>query len=256
MLHRPRPQQLRELLLLGAVLALGACSTANGPDPWRETNEKVFRFNEGVDKKLLEPVAKGYDVVSPGVLQIMIGNFFENLTLPRTFVNDLLQGKPVAAAQDLGRFAINTLVGIGGIGDPASQAGIPKNDEDFGQTFGVWGAGPGPYVMVPLAGPYTVRDSFAAPLDIASNPTTWLNVFGVSVVRVVNTRAKYLEEVAQGRKDAVDYYVFVRDAYLSSREAAVRDGEAAPAGADEDLYELEEDEVDEAEGAETDAAQP
>jgi phospholipid-binding lipoprotein MlaA len=130
---------------------------------------------------------------------------------------------------------------------------IPKNEEDFGQTVGRWGVGPGPYFVLPLAGPNNVRDTLASPVDIATNPTTWVNVFGLSVVRIVNTRAKYLEEVAQGRADAVDYYVFVRDAYLSSRETAVRDGEAAPAAADDDLYELEEDE---AEGAETDAAQP
>lgn len=255
MLHRPRPQQLRVLSLLAALLALGACSTANGPDPWREGwNEPVHNFNESFDKRLLEPVAKGYDTVAPGVFQIAIGNFFENLTMPRTFLNDVLQAKPVKAAHDLQRLLLNTVAGVGGLIDVASMTGrIPKNKEDFGQTLGRWGVGPGPYFVLPLAGPNNVRDTLASPVDIATNPTTWVNVFGVSVVRVVNTRAKYLEEVAQGRKDAVDYYVFVRDAYLSSREAAVRDGKSAPAASDEDLYELEEDE---AEGAATDDAQP
>jgi phospholipid-binding lipoprotein MlaA len=231
------------------VAALGACSTANGPDPGRRLNEKVFRFNEGVDKKLLQPVAEGYDEVTPGLFQIMIGNFFENLTVPRTFVNDLLQGKPLAATQDLGRVAINTIAGVAGLVDVASEMGVPKNEEDFGQTLGRWGAGPGAYLVLPLAGPNDVRDTLTAPLDIATNPTTWANVFGLSVVRVVNTRAQYLEEIDQARVDAVDYYVFVRDAYLSSRANAVRDGEAAPA-ADDDLYEL-----DEEEGAETNDAQ-
>jgi len=243
------PRTLRALLLLCAVLALGACSTANGPDPWRNTNQKVFRLNEGVDKLLLQPVAEGYDEVTPGLFQIMVGNFFENLTVPRTLLNDLLQGKPLAATQDLGRLAINTVAGVGGLIDVASEIGVPKNEEDFGQTFGRWGAGPGPYIVLPLAGPNNVRDTLASPLDIVTNPTTWVNVFGLSVVRVVNTRAQYLEEIDQARKDAVDYYVFVRDAYLSSRANAVRDGESVPAG-DDDLYDLDELE-DDAEGAET-----
>lgn len=243
-------QRLRSLLLSAACIALGACSTANGPDPWRETNEKIFRLNEGVDKKLLEPVAEGYDAVAPGLFQIMIGNFFENLTVPRTFLNDVLQGKPLAATQDLGRLTINTIAGVAGFVDVASEMGVPKNEEDFGQTLGRWGAGPGNYVVLPLAGPNNVRDTLASPVDIATNPTTWVNVFGLSVVRVVNSRAQYLEEIDQARQDAVDYYVFVRDAFLSSRENAVRDGAAAPA-ADDDLYDL--DELDEEEGAETDA---
>lgn len=247
-----RPSPLRRTLLLGAVLALGACSTAQGPDPWRETNEKVFRFNEGFDKRLLEPVAEGYDTVVPGLFEVMIGNFFENLTVPRTFLNDVLQGKPLKATQDLGRVVINTVAGVGGLVDVASEMGVPKNEEDFGQTLGRWGAGPGPYLVIPLAGPNNVRDTLAAPLDVATNPTTWVNVFGLSVVRVVNTRAQYLEEIDQARADAVDYYVFVRDAFLSSRAADVRDGAPAPA-VEDDLYDL--DELDEEEGTETTDAQ-
>jgi len=252
MIDRLRPRLLRALALLGVALALGACSTASGPDPWRNTNQKIFRFNEGFDKNLLEPVAKGYDVVSPGFFQKMIGNFFVNLTVPRTLLNNVLQGKPVAATQDFGRLLVNTTVGVGGLFDVASKADIPKNEEDFGQTFGRWGVGPGPYIVLPFAGPNDVRDALAAPFDVASNPTTWVNVFGLSIVRVVNTRAQYLEEIDQAREDAVDYYVFVRDAYLSSRANGVRDGAAAPA-TDDDLYDL--DELDEEEGAQTPDAQ-
>ena len=243
----------RSVLMLGALLALSACSTANGPDPYRDLNEKVFRFNEGLDKKLLEPVAEGYDTVAPGLIQTMIGNFFENLTVPRTMVNNLLQGKPLKATQDLGRVVINTIAGMGGLVDAASEMGVPKNEEDFGQTFGRWGAGPGPYLVLPAVGPNCVRDSLAAPFDVVTNPTTWVNVFGLSVVRVVNTRAQYLEEIDQFRRDAVDYYVFQRDAYLSSRESAIRDGEGT-VQADDDLYDLEE--LDEEEGAETSDDQP
>jgi phospholipid-binding lipoprotein MlaA len=249
-LHKLRPALL-------AVLALtSACATTSDPDPWRKTNERVFRFNERVDQGLLEPVAEGYDKVTANFFQILIGNFFQNTTVPRTFVNNVLQGKPLPAVQDLGRFSLNLIAGLGGLVDVASEMGIPKNEEDFGQTLGRWGAGPGPYVVVPLAGPYSVRDSLAAPVDIATNPTTWVNVFGLSVVRVVNTRAQYLEEISQAREDAVDYYVFVRDAYLSSRERAIRDG-AAPEAANDDLYDIDElDEETTSKGVETDDAQP
>ncbi|MBM4383894.1 MAG: VacJ family lipoprotein [Deltaproteobacteria bacterium] len=248
-------QKLHTLTLLAALALTSACATTGDPDPWRPTNEKVFRFNERVDQGLLEPVAEGYDTVTASFFQIVIGNFFQNTTVPRTFVNNVLQGKPLPAVQDLGRFSLNLIAGIGGLVDVASEVGIPKNEEDFGQTLGRWGVGPGPYVVLPLAGPYNVRDTLAAPVDVATNPTTWVNVFGLSVVRVVNTRAQYLEEIAQARKDAVDYYVFVRDAYLSSRERAVRDG-AAPKAAEDDLYDIDELEDDAGEGAETDEAQP
>ncbi len=182
----------------------------------------------------------------PELFQIMIGNFFENLTVPRTLLNDVLQGKPVAAAQDLGRLVTNTVAGVAGLVDVATEAGIPKNEEDFGQTFGRWGANAGPYVMVPLAGPNCVRDIVAAPFDIVTNPSTWTNVFGLSVVRVVNARARFLEEIDQARAESIDYYVFVRDAYLQNRERAMRDGGALPAQEDEGLYDL--DEADEADG--------
>lgn len=252
MIHATQRTRLaRALLLLAAAFAASACSTANGPDPYRRLNHPIYRFNEGLDKGLLEPVAKGYDVVTPGLFQTMIGNFFTNLTVPRTMLNDLLQAKPLKATQDLGRVLINTVAGMGGFIDAASEMGIPKNEEDFGQTFGRWGVGPGPYIVLPFAGPNDVRDTLTSPLDIATNPTTWVNVFGLSVVRVVNTRAQYLEEIDQARRDAVDFYVFQRDAYLSSRERAVNDG-ATPQKTDEDLYELDEDDT---EGAETTDAQ-
>ena len=243
-MNRQTARSLRAPALLCALLALSACSTANGPDPGRGINEKIFRFNEGLDMMLIEPVAEGYDTVTPGLFQILVGNFFDNLTVPRTFLNDLLQGKPLRATQDLGRVLINTIAGVGGLVDVASEVGVPRNEEDFGQTFGRWGAGPGAYIVLPLAGPNNVRDMLASPLDIASNPTTWVNVFGLSVIRVVNTRAQYLEEVEQARADAVDYYVFLRDAYLRARENAVRDGLAAPV--DDELYDLDELEEEEA----------
>jgi phospholipid-binding lipoprotein MlaA len=219
-------------------------------------NQPIFEFNEGVDKHFLEPVAEGWNFSMPVLFQIMIGNFFENLTMPRTLLNDLLQGKPRAAAQDLGRIATNTIAGVGGLIDVASEAGIPKNEEDFGQTFGHWGFGAGPYLVVPLAGPNCARDILAAPFDVVTNPTTWSNVVGLSAVRVVNSRARFLEEIDQARVEAIDYYVFVRDAYLQNRERAIRDGEAAPTQQDEDLYDLDEAEGPAADEPDAAAAEP
>jgi len=234
--------RIRAAALAGAALLLGACSTERGPDPWRNTNEKMFRFNERFDKSFFEPVAKGYDTVMPTLFQTMIGTFFETLTVPRTFVNDLLQGKPVAAAQDLGRLGVNVVAGMLGFVDVASEVGIPKNEEDFGQTFGRWGAGPGPYLVVPFAGPNNLRDVLATPLDLAANPSTFVNATGATVVRLVNTRAQYLEEIDQARKDSIDFYVFQRDAFLTRRAREVLDGKTPEI--DDDLYELDDEDLD------------
>jgi phospholipid-binding lipoprotein MlaA len=262
-MRNPIPaERLRVLLLLAALSLLNACATTGDPDPWRNTNEKVHRFNERVDTGVFEPVAKGWDFVMPDLVQRMIGNFFTNLEVPRTLVNNVLQGKPVEATQDFGRLVVNTTAGVAGLFDVASAAKIPKNQEDFGQTFGRWGAGPGPYLVIPFSGANCVRDTLAAPLNIVTNPTTWLNgVFGLSVIPLVNDRARLLEEIAQARKDAVDFYVFQRDLYLTGRERDILDGEA-PDAVEDDLYDLEELE-DEApleaeaeEGAETTDAQP
>jgi phospholipid-binding lipoprotein MlaA len=248
-MHR---QKLHTLALLAALALTSACATTGDPDPWRPMNQRIYAFNEGFDQKVFEPVAEGYDAVTGNFVQVMIGNFFQNLAVPRTLVNNILQGKAVEANQDFGRLLVNMTVGLAGLFDVASKAGIPKNEEDFGQTFGRWGAGPGPYLVIPFAGPNCVRDTVAAPLDIVTNPTTWLNVFGLSLVDVVNTRAQYLEEIAQAREDAVDFYVFQRDAYLSSREREIRDG-AAPEAADDDLYDIDDLEDEASEGAEPDA---
>jgi phospholipid-binding lipoprotein MlaA len=239
-------ESLKLFAFAAGLALLGACSTANGPDPGRRVNETIFRFNNKLDTLALEPIAKGYDVATPGPLQRGIGNFFDNLKLPRTFLNDVLQGKGAKAADDVGRLLVNTVFGLGGLIDVASMNDMPRNDEDFGQTFGVWGVPPGPYVVLPVVGPpfngaNNPRDILAWPLDVATDPTTWVNAFGLGVVRTVDARARYLDELGQLRKDSIDFYVGVRDLYLQSRESDVRDGAIAPAQAsDEDLYDVDE----------------
>jgi phospholipid-binding lipoprotein MlaA len=242
--------------LLAAGLGLAGCAGPSGPDPWVGVNRPVFGFNEGVDRFVLEPVATGWDFVLPQFAQDGVANFFDNLSMPVVFLNDVLQAKPVAAGQDVARFLVNTTAGVVGLVDVASRIGLPENDEDFGQTLGRWGVPPGPYVVLPLLGPSTVRDTLALPIDTFSQPAVWFVPTAVSVgagtVNVVNTRAAFLEEIRENRRTALDYYVFVRNAWLQNRAKKVRDGAVEPgAEDDDDLYYLDEAE----EGAEPDASE-
>lgn len=197
----------------------------SGPDPWEGFNRSVFRFNDRLDRYALKPVAKGYKKVTPRAVRTGVTNFYRNLKMPVVLLNDLLQGKPLAAGQDLSRFVVNSTVGIVGLFDPSSRIGIPQNDEDFGQTLGKWGVPNGPYLVLPLVGPSTVRDGAGLGVDIGTDPVTFKFEEGITFAlwtgKVVNTRANLLdvEEIIQG-----DRYLFLRDLYLQSREFAVKDG--------------------------------
>jgi phospholipid-binding lipoprotein MlaA len=229
------------------VAAFGsACSTAQGPDPWRGYNEPVFAFNDGLDRWVLGPVARGWDWLAPGFVLTGVDNFFRNLDLPRTFVNDLLQGKPVAATHDVGRFVVNSTAGVAGFVDVASRIGIRENREDFGQTLGRWGVPAGPFGLLPVF-PFrcTVRDWLAYPLDMALDPALVASfffryVYGTGVADVVNRRAINDEQIEENRREAIDWYVFVRDACLQDREGEVMDDAEPTAEEEEDLYDIEE----------------
>jgi phospholipid-binding lipoprotein MlaA len=233
---------LRLTLLLALTLGTGACATSYtppaDPDPWKSANQVTFQLNEDIDYTILEPVAKGWNWVLPDVVQTGVTNFFLNLWMPRTFVNNLLQAKPVDALEDVGRFAVNSTVGLLGLIDVATRIGLEDNEEDFGQTLGVWGMPPGPYVVVPFFGPSTTRDVVGLPFDIAMSPTWYIanSPFGVFLIELLNRRAGALEEILQSRAEAIDWYQFVRDAYLQNREAQIRDGEPL---VDQDLYDLD-----------------
>ena len=248
-----RAERAASVVLVGC-LGLAGCAGERGPDPWVGVNRPVFGFNEGVDRFVLEPVATGWDWALPQFAQDGVANFFDNLSMPVVFLNDLLQAKPVAAGEDLARFLVNSTAGVVGLVDVASRLGLPENDEDFGQTLGRWGVPAGAYVVLPLLGPSTLRDTLALPVDAFSHPHVWFVPTAVTVgagaVNAVNTRAAYLEEVRENRRTALDYYVFVRNAWLQNREEKVRDGAAAPGAEDEDdLYYLDEDEDGEAAAA-------
>jgi phospholipid-binding lipoprotein MlaA len=216
-------------LVLGLVLLAGMAGDlrADDRDPWEGFNRAMFTFNDHVDRWVLEPVAKGYDVITPDELQRCISNFFWNLKTPVSGVNNLFQAKPLGAAKELGRFTVNTTIGLAGFLDPASYFGIDRQNEDFGQTLGVWGVPQGPYLVLPLFGPSSVRDTGGLVVDSALTPTWYfvdgIVTIGARVVDTVNARSLVLRDVEDARAGAIDFYGFLRDAYLQHREAEVTD---------------------------------
>lgn len=234
------------VLVLVAVLHGVACADDEGDvrDPWEGFNRAVFTFNDGLDRWVLEPVAKGYNVVTPDELQRCIRNFFWNLRVPIQSVNGLLQGKPVQSASDVGRFTVNTTLGLAGFLDPATYFGLSRHDEDFGQTLGVWGVPNGPYLVIPVLGPSTVRDAGGLAVDSVLTPTWYFLdaavTVGSRVVDTINMRSLVLEDIQHAREASFDFYTAVRSAYLQHREALLRDREATPRESDDSLYYPEE----------------
>lgn len=234
--------RLLPVLMLAGLLGLGGCASTKtlitdargGPgarlDPWESWNRKVFAFNEGLDKNVLKPVATAYAKVVPELVRRGVDNFFSNAADAWSAINNVLQGKPEPAFTDMVRFTTNTVFGIFGILDIASEFGLEHRYEDFGQTLGRWGFGAGAYVVWPLIGPSTVRDSIALPLDRAASPAVYLNdgrwQFGVVGLQIINTRAKLLGASQVIDDIALDKYTFLRDAYLQRRRSLVFDGDA------------------------------
>lgn len=209
------------VLFFAPVIAHGQTN-----DPWRETNERIFAFNDFFDQLLVRPVANTYTVVLPRFARQGIGNFFSNLNDINVFVNDLLQLKLDAALSDSGRFFINSTLGVVGFVDVASGMGLRKNEEDFGQTLGVWGIQSGPYVVLPVFGSSNVRDSFGLVLDTLFNPIQYHDDsevrLGLFVLQETDTRASLLsmDELVTGNR-----YLFFREAYVQRREYLVNDGQ-------------------------------
>jgi phospholipid-binding lipoprotein MlaA len=212
------------------TLALSASSVTAAEsqevDPWEGFNRAMFSFNEGLDRAVVKPVTQGYRFIMPDFAEQGVHNFFENIGDVKTFVNNVLQGKPKEASEDLGRVIVNTTIGIGGLFDVASTFGIPKHDEDFGQTLGAWGVESGPYLVLPLFGPSSLRDGVGRIPDMMVDPIQQVSDddtrLGLQVLRVIDTRSQLLE--AEGVISG-DRYTFIRDAYLQRREYHVNDGQ-------------------------------
>lgn len=194
-------------------------------DPWENFNRKVYGFNEAFDRTILRPVTLGYVKVTPNLVQSGVSNFFSNLDDFIVVGNDLLQGKFVQFGSDLARVTLNTTLGLAGLIDVASTLGLPKHEEDFGQTLGRWGVESGPYLVVPFFGPRTVRDTAGLVVDSQSDPTVLLDddvaLAGLTALEVIDLRASLL--VTDGLIKG-DKYVFIREAYLQRREFLVNDG--------------------------------
>lgn len=238
------------LLVAAAATASAADPAAPGGDdgsgvhdPWEGMNRGIFAFNEGLDRWFLEPVATGWDFVMPDPVQNSLKRFFRNLGFPVVFVNDLLQGKPVAAAQDVGRFVLNSTAGVVGLFDPATYVGLPENDEDFGQTLGVWGVPPGPYLVLPLFGPSSPRDTGGLVVDSATLVyplfLPWFVNLASTSVNVVNRRSLLLETIREERKAAFDFYAAVRNAHVQRRANQVSDNKTDSEEGDDDLYDVQ-----------------
>jgi phospholipid-binding lipoprotein MlaA len=215
-----------------ATLSIVGCATnpnskPDPHDPWERFNRASYTVTDKVDRAVVKPVAKGYKAVTPDFVETGISNFFDNITYPRVFVNDLLQGKGVSALHDTGRFLLNTTVGVGGLFDPATSAGLQKNDEDFGQTLGKWGVPSGPYFFIPLLGPSTVRDAFGRIPDQFTEASIYIDNssvrYGLLGLGLINTRAQLLD-TEKALNGVYDRYALIRTVYLQQREYKVRDG--------------------------------
>ncbi len=217
------------VMLLGVTGCASHSKAASEPvaDPFESINRATFRFNRTADKYLLRPVAVFYDTITPRVVKTGINNFFLNLESPITVTNALLQGKFRQAASDTGRFVTNTTIGIGGLFDPATPLGMRIHDEDLGQTMAVWGIARGPYVVLPLFGPRTVRSTFGLLGDGAIHPLIWMGNSSVkSKLRglwLVHERTMLLG-IDDQLDGAFDPYALLRDAYTQRREYLVHDG--------------------------------
>lgn len=228
-------------LLLAASVLAGCASVPhpNPADPFEGFNRGVQRFNDAVDEAVLTPVATTYRDVVPQFARTGVGNFFGNLDDGWSAVNHLLQGKLEPALNMALRFAVNSTFGIGGLLDIATEAGLERQSEDFGQTLGRWGMPAGPYLVLPLLGPSSVRDTAARPLDMAATSTSHLGLSdaerGVAVsVNIVDTRARLLGATRLLDEIALDRYSFLRDAYLARRRNLVYDGDPPPLPEPED----------------------
>lgn len=209
---------------MGAVAAEQADVVTN--DPFEGLNRAVFVFNDALDTYALRPVALGYRYITPDFMEAGVSNFFDNLGEVSNVLNNSLQGKFADAGTDFSRLALNTTIGLLGLFDVATEMGLEQHDEDFGQTLGAWGVSSGPYLMLPLLGPSTVRDTAGLVVDYTTDPVNWLDDQGdknaASLVRIVDTRSRLLasESLISG-----DKYSFIRDAYMQRREFSISDGE-------------------------------
>ena len=240
------PLRVAALTCLALLTAGCATTGTRSPgDPFEPANRGVFAVNRAIDRAALKPAAKAYVKVTPSWFRTGVGNFFNNLSVPYTAVNQVLQGKLVAAGQDTLRFVINTTLGWGGVLDVAAGAHLPEHDEDLGQTLGKWGVPAGPFLMLPLVGPSTVRDFPSVVAERVVQPLFWFNMgnakWGSLALSAIDSRARYLS-LDPTLERVYDKYAFVRDAFLQRRLYLIHDGNPPETPIDPELQR----EIDEA----------
>ncbi|HEY4548489.1 MAG TPA: VacJ family lipoprotein [Pedomonas sp.] len=240
----------RHKLLIGAAAMLAMTVSLAGPvhaadeDPFEKTNRSIYKFNDTVDRAVLKPVAKGYRAIAPKPIRKGVSNFLSNLREPFTFVNALLQFKPDVAANALGRFLINTTIGVGGLWDQATKLEVYEQREDFGQTLATWGVPSGPYLVIPFLGPSNPRDFLGDvvlfvtdPVDIVVTKEVGNEAsYGLLGARVIDLRANAIDTIDPLLNTADDPYVFMRSAYQQNRAFAISDGKISTPSEEDDIF--------------------
>ncbi|MSP68299.1 MAG: VacJ family lipoprotein [Alphaproteobacteria bacterium] len=230
----------RALLVAASLLALSGCSTTGtdetANDPLEGFNRGVFAFNQGFDKAVIKPVAEGYRWALPKPVRDGVKNVLDNLKAPVILANDLMQGQFERAGVTIGRFIVNTTVGLGGVSDYASDIGLEQHGEDFGQTLAVWGFGEGPYLMLPVLGPSNPRDLTGLIADIFLDPLSYVAsandveyLTGVrTVVRAIDTRSRHIEDLDDLERTSLDFYAALRSLYRQKRDDEILNGATPP----------------------------
>jgi phospholipid-binding lipoprotein MlaA len=234
------------LALLFVLTNLAGCAgpqarAGSGGDPLEPVNRGFYQINEGLDRALVKPIAEVYEKVTPQPARTAVTNFFDNLLYLNVILNSFLQGKFDQGMSDVGRFIVNSTLGIGGLFDVATGMGLPMHNEDFGQTLAKWGTAEGPYVYLPIKGPNSSRDLPDIVASSLLNPLTYISggiLVPIQALRIINLRANLLDETRIRDEAAVDPYSFVREAYLQRREYLIYDGEPPTTGY-EDIFEEE-----------------
>ena len=242
-MHRSK---ITKILLLHAIIAIASgCASSqvvDHSDPLEPANRKIFAFNEMLDGYIVRPVAETYVDITLDSMRIGVRNFFDNLAYPNVVLNSMLQGKFHQGTQDLLRFLYNTTFGVVGLFDVASQWGLPRHEEDLGQTLAIWGIGQGAYLSIPFLGPNTARNTTDYASSILLNPLNYLSggaTVPLTVLEVVNKRATLLRLSNLRDQAALDSYSFTRGAFLQKRESLIYDGNP-PAGEFEDFFDEDE----------------
>ncbi|MCS3902327.1 phospholipid-binding lipoprotein MlaA [Methylohalomonas lacus] len=242
-MRRVRPGNLAGALLIAFSLALSGCASLhdNGEansDPLEPANRAFYTFNDTLDNALIRPTAEFYVFATPAPVRASVANFFTNLGSINVILNAFLQGKVDAGFAGLSRFFVNSTIGLGGLFDVATEAGMKRHEEDLGQTLAIWGIDPGPYLYLPLLGPYSTRHTPDLASSTLTNPLFYVSgsiLYPVAALGLISKRAEHLEATRMRDEAAVDAYIFTREAYLQRRSNLIHDGDPPTTGYD-DLF--------------------